>query len=197
MVFFFVSENERFELLEFLKKHEKERQHPRTKMFIAPPEVKIPYDTTDITLRNCYRYTPHELIEPIVLEKVGITTGDMKLHKFMAGISNNFISALYAVPVARKYFGDDFLHGVRCCAANGPRVVFRNMDDTTAATILTKEVTKYCAIVLDDWLKKYDYYLRWDYVMFGAVKPPIDYRLFIDSEYRIVWYEHKDQSYPN
>ena len=176
-------------MLDFLKGRNDPKK-AKVGIFIPPPEVKIPYNTTDTIMRDAYRYTPHDAIDVGVIERGGITTANMAFHKFMAGIANNFISQLYAVPAARKYYGDDFLHGVRCItiAQSPPRCCIRNLDNTTEATLFTKEIVKYCAIVLDQWLQKYEYYLRWEGPLFYAVKGPIDYRFQVDHEYRIFWY---------
>lgn len=173
-------------MLGFLKKRESNLK-PKIKQFIEPAKVKIPYSTTDINMRDAYRYTPHDVIDVGLIERNGITSGDAKFHKFMAGVGNNFISALYAVPAARRFYGDDFLHGVRC-EAIGDKVALQNMDTTKEAFLFTKEIVKYCALVLDEWFQKYDYFLRWDRYTFYAVKAPVDPRFYVDGDYRIAWY---------
>lgn len=180
-------------MLDFLSRSKKRRQQPIVKPFIGPAKAKIPYSTTDPELRDVYRLTPHNPIDASILERAGITSSDLKFYKFTAGIANNFLSALFAVPAARAYYGDDFLHGLRCSVASGSKVVYINMDNTKAATALTKEITKYCAIVLDPWLTKYKYYLRWDPISIQTVPEPIDPRYCVDLDYRITWYEVWEQ----
>jgi hypothetical protein len=91
------------------------------------------------------------------LESKGVTGIGKPLYLVAAGFAKNACYQLYQVPAVRKYYGEEFLHGVSAQYDDVRKeLLFVNLDDTDECMLFTKELTLIIAKVLEPFLEKYD-----------------------------------------
>lgn len=136
----------------------------------------------------------HELIhmKPLTLPYFAsqhIVDRGPALTKLAATAVNEAVVRLYAVPLVRQYYGDDFVHGVRA-RANDPLVEFYNIDDTDQAMQFLKELTIIVEKMLYEALRVFNLYILFHGESFEFItekeKSQIKNHFYDD---RIVWTE--------
>lgn len=164
-------------MLHFLK------NEPQPAHFIEKPT----YDPKVVFVSDLYsliNFPPYNLQFYV---RKGINDTGPELYKLAASVVNTAISMLYPIPIIRKYYGDDFVHGVRAIST-GSSVKFDNVDDTIQAEQFLRELTIIVEQVLCNALRVFHLYIYYHGDSFEFISQTQWAKLrnlFIDD--RIIW----------
>lgn len=164
-------------MLHFLKKEPQPAHFIETSLY--DPKVVFVSD-----LYSLIRYPPYNLQFYI---RKSIYDNGPELNKLAASVVNNAVSMLYAIPIVRKYYGDDFVHGVRA-VSTGTAVQYVNVDDAPQAEQFLRELTIIVERVLANALRVFQLYIYYHDDSFEFITETQRSKmrnLFIDD--KIVW----------
>ena len=164
-------------MLHFLK------NEPQPAHFIEKPV----YDPKVVFVSDLYsliNFPPYNLQFYI---RKGINDTGPELYKLAESVVNTAISMLYPIPIIRKYYGDDFVHGIRA-TSTGASVKFDNVDDTVQAEQFLRELAIVVERVLCNALRVFQLYIYYHDDSFEFINEAQRKQLrkvFIDE--RIIW----------
>lgn len=156
--------------------------------FISPPLL----DVRKLQVYDLYNLVYCNAIPVESFEKANMISPGKALGIYAANYLKHSCYELNCVPAVRRYYGEEFIHGITLKYDESVNeVCFVNLDDNEQTLEFTRELTRIVSIAFRNLLDKYDLYVYYMGESFKFISGQ-EYKKIskkIKMENRIVWVE--------